>query len=151
MQKGFTRNFPPLEMLTEEQVEAIHRGVLDVLWETGVRYESEKALKLFDKNGCKVYYETRRVRFPPSLVEECLRKAPSSFRIKARNPENDIVVGGNTTYFPPVQGQGIFDLEARKMRVATRDVRAHAADGVSQLCLLSAERLALHLGLEPAL
>ena len=120
MIKGFTRNFPPLEMLTEEQVEAIHRGTLDVLWETGVRFESEKALKLFEENDCKVDFEERRVRLPPGLVEECLRKAPSSFRIKARNPKNDVVVGGNTTYFPPVQGQGILDLEARKMRVATR-------------------------------
>jgi len=28
MQKGFTRNFPPLKVLTEEQVEAIHTATL---------------------------------------------------------------------------------------------------------------------------
>jgi trimethylamine--corrinoid protein Co-methyltransferase len=120
MKQGFTRNFSPLEMLTGEQVEAIHRGTLDVLWETGVRFESERALETFEEHGCKVDFEERRVRFPPGLVEECLRRAPSSFRIKARNPENDVVVGGNTTYFPPVQGKEILDLEARRMRVATR-------------------------------
>jgi trimethylamine:corrinoid methyltransferase-like protein len=29
--KGFVRNFKPLDILTEEQVEQIHRGALDVL------------------------------------------------------------------------------------------------------------------------
>ncbi|GAI85417.1 unnamed protein product, partial [marine sediment metagenome] len=55
--KGFTRNFRPLEILTEEQVEAIHRGTLEVLWVTGVRVEHERALKLFESNGCKVDYD----------------------------------------------------------------------------------------------
>jgi len=67
--KGFTRNFKPLEILTEEQVEAIHRGTLDVLWETGIRLEHERALKVLEKNGCKVDYESNRVHFPPGLVE----------------------------------------------------------------------------------
>ena len=71
MLEGFTRNFPPLQMLTEEQVESIHKGILDILWETGVRFESERALALFDKNGCRVDSEKRRVHFPPGLVGEC--------------------------------------------------------------------------------
>ena len=44
--KGFTRNFRPLNVLTEEQVEAIHRGTLNVLEKTGMRFEHQKALKL---------------------------------------------------------------------------------------------------------
>ena len=47
--KGLTRNFKPLEVLTEEEIEAIHRGTLEVLWVTGVRVEHERALKLFEK------------------------------------------------------------------------------------------------------
>ena len=30
--RGFTRNFKPLEVLTDEQVEAIHKGTMEVLW-----------------------------------------------------------------------------------------------------------------------
>ncbi len=33
--KGFTRAFGPLKILSEEEVEAIHRGSLEVLWVTG--------------------------------------------------------------------------------------------------------------------
>ena len=84
--KGFIRNIKPLEVLTEEQVEAIHRSTLDVLETTGIRFESEKVLKIFKKNGCDVDFENNRVRFPSYIVEEALRKCPSSFTMKSRNP-----------------------------------------------------------------
>jgi trimethylamine:corrinoid methyltransferase-like protein len=29
---GFKRNLKPLELLTDDQVEQIHRAILDVLW-----------------------------------------------------------------------------------------------------------------------
>ena len=104
---GFVRNFKPLEIMTEEQVEAIHRGTLDVLETTGVRFESKRALELFAKNGCKVDFEDRRVRIPPGLVEQSLRQCPSSFQLRARKPENTLRVGGNTLYwavFPGMRG-----------------------------------------------
>jgi len=85
MLNGFTRKFKPLEILTEEQMEAIHRGTLDVLWETGVRFESDWAIDFFQKNDCKVDRAQMRVRFPEGLVEECLRKCPSSYRFRARD------------------------------------------------------------------
>ncbi len=120
MLKGFTRNFKPLEILTEEQVNAIYRGTLDVLWETGVTFHHERALKLFEKNGCKVDYEKKRVKFPPGLVEESLRKAPSSFRVKARDPKDDLIVGGDNVYFMSSPGMRIVDLDTWQTRVATR-------------------------------
>ena len=91
--KGFVRKFKPLEILTEEQIQSIHQGTLQVLEKTGLRIEHEKALKLLKKNGCSVDYDNNRVRFPPGLVEECLRKCPSSFLVKARNPKNEFIYG----------------------------------------------------------
>jgi len=118
--KGFTRNFKPLEILTEEQVEAIHRGTLNVLEKSGVKFEHKRALKLFEQNGCKVDYDEMRVKIPSGLVEECLRKAPSSFCIKAREPENDLQLGGNTLYFEPFPGMRTVDMDTWKARVATK-------------------------------
>ena len=117
--KGFTRKFKPLEILTEEQVEAIHRGSLDVLEHTGVRFEHERALKLLEKNGCKVDYEERRVRFPPGLVEECLRKCPSSWHLRARRPEYDLAVGGNTLYWAVFPGMRTIDIDTWEPRTPT--------------------------------
>ncbi|TET86494.1 MAG: hypothetical protein E3J34_03810, partial [Dehalococcoidia bacterium] len=120
MLKGFTRKFKPLEILTEEQLEAIHRGILDVLWETGVRMEHERGLQLLEKNGCKVDYDEMRVRFPPGLVEECIRRCPSSFRVKAREPKDDLIIGGNTVYFVGSPGMQTVDLDTWEPRDATR-------------------------------
>ena len=71
---GFQRNFPPLKILTEQQLDEIHRSMLRVLEETGLKIEHEKALKLLKESGCKVDFDTNRVKFPPWLVEECLGK-----------------------------------------------------------------------------
>lgn len=118
--KGFVCNFKPLEILTEEAVESIHRGTLDVLWQTGVEFRSEKALKLFQKHDCKVDFEDRRVHFPPGLVEECLSKCPNTFPLKARDPEKDIIVGANTVYFSPFPGMDTVDLDTWERQVPTR-------------------------------
>ena len=64
MLKGYTRNFKPLEILTEEQLQAIHRGTLDVLETTGVRVEHDRALQLFADHGCEVDSKDKRVRIP---------------------------------------------------------------------------------------
>ena len=52
--KGFKRNFKPLEIAREDQVEAICRGTLQVLEETGAEFHDERALKLFADSGCRV-------------------------------------------------------------------------------------------------
>ena len=117
--KGFIRNFPPLNILTQEQVEQIHRGALDVLEVTGVRVDSEKARRIYAKGGCQVDHEERRVRFPPGLVVECLRKCPTSFHMKALDPRNDLIVGGNTVYFSLFSGMRIVDLDTWEARVPT--------------------------------
>jgi len=118
--KGFTRNFKPLEILTEEEIEAIHRGTLEVLWVTGMRVEHERALKLFEKNGCQVDYDNMRVRIPPALVEECLRKAPSSFHCEARDYKKSLMLGNNNLYLGAAPGLQTVDLDTWEPRLATR-------------------------------
>jgi len=119
--KGFRRNFRTLEILTREQVEDVKRGVLAVLQHTGMRFESEMALELFRKNDCQVDSDEMRVRFSPGLVEECLRKTPSSFFFRSRNPAHDLIVGGNTTYFCAFPGMNTVDLDTWEPRRATRE------------------------------
>jgi len=119
MLKGFARKFPPLNILTEEQAAAIHKAVLDVLRETGVRFESERALKDLEKHGCQVDYDEKRVRFPEYLVEEAIRRTPSSHRVSARDLKNDIIFGGDTVYFRNFPGMQTVDLDTWEPRDAT--------------------------------
>jgi len=120
MLKGFTRNFPTFKILNEEQVKAIHRGTLDILQETGVLVYNERALKIFEKAGCNVDLEIKRVKFPPSLVEESLRKCPSSFRVKARNPKHDLIMSPDNVLFFNFPGTNTVDLNTWEPRTPTK-------------------------------
>ncbi len=120
MLRGFTRKYRPLEILTEEQVIAIHKAVLDVLRETGLTFQSERALKDLERHGCRVDYDQMRVRFPEYLVEEAIRRCPSSYRVKARDPKNDIILGGDTVYFMSFPGMQTVDLDTWEPRDPTK-------------------------------
>jgi trimethylamine--corrinoid protein Co-methyltransferase len=142
MIKGFTRKYEPLELLREEEVQAIHRGALFTLEKTGMRVEHEGALTLCEQHGCSVDFEHRRVRFPAWLVEESLRQSPSSYLLKARNRDQDLMVGGDTVYFMQGMGMRYLDLETWETRPATAEehrqamvvadalTNVHLADGV---------------------
>ncbi len=119
MIKGFTRKFRPLEFLTHEEEEAIHGGALYVLEKTGMRIQHEGALKQLAENGCQVDFENERARIPPWLVEECIRKVPSNFILKARDRDKDLMVGGNTVYFMQGMGMRYVDLDTWETRPAT--------------------------------
>jgi trimethylamine--corrinoid protein Co-methyltransferase len=121
MRKGFLRRFEPIKVMTDAQVEAIHRATLDVLERTGIKFESVKALDILKQSGCVVDYETKVARFPPSLVEECIRMTPSSFAIKARDPKNDVRIGGNVLYFWSSCGARYTDAWTGEVRMATQE------------------------------
>jgi len=91
--KGFTRKFKPVEILTEEEVEAIHTGTLEVLWKTGARMEHERALKLLEKNGCKVdYHTTYTPYFGFEGVPPCMAML-ESLAARIRNSTKFLVAG----------------------------------------------------------
>jgi trimethylamine--corrinoid protein Co-methyltransferase len=119
MLHGFTRKFPPLALLTPEEVESIHRGALYTLATTGMHLEHDRVLRLLADHGCRVDRETRLAQFPPGLVEECLRSVPSSFLLKARDRDLDLMVGGDTVYFMQGMGMRHVDMDTWETRPAT--------------------------------
>jgi trimethylamine--corrinoid protein Co-methyltransferase len=139
--EGFIRKYKPLEVLNEEELEAIHRGALDILETTGVRIEHDKALKLFADSGCIVDYEAKRAKIPSWLAEECLRKCPSHCKFIARDPKNDLMVGGNTFYFLHGMGMRHVDLDTWQQSPATVEDHRDAmivADALENLHLAGA-------------
>jgi trimethylamine--corrinoid protein Co-methyltransferase len=114
--KGIKRTYRALELLSEEEVQDIHSASLDILRETGVRFESKWALEFLRKNGCMVDEIDRMVRFPEGLVEECVRKTPSSFRVKTRNENYDMVYTKDTVYFQDMPAMHTIDLNTFETR-----------------------------------
>jgi trimethylamine--corrinoid protein Co-methyltransferase len=117
---NYKRNIKALEILTETQVDDIHKGTLEVLQKTGVTFEHKGALEIFRKNGCKVQDHNNRVMFPPELVEECINTTPSSYLAKGRDRKHDFILGGNTIHFSSAGSMDIIDLDTWEPRKATR-------------------------------
>jgi len=119
MRRGFKRDFNPLRILTDQQVERMHYGSLEILERTGIKFESERAVKFLKKCGCDTDIEERIVRFPSYLVEDSIRKAPSSFSVRAAKREDDLRIGGNTLYFMPAAGAKLTDYRTGRLSVGT--------------------------------
>jgi len=119
MQKGFKRNFEPIRILSENQIDHLHSSTLQVLDEIGFKYDSDKALKILEEHGCRVDYDTKIAKIPPDLVEWAIRKTPSSFMVRARDPEKSIRLGGNTVYFMNSAGARYADVDTGEVSMPT--------------------------------
>src|SRR5215472_1554782 len=87
--------WPPLEILTSEQVERILLAALRVLEEAGLEIRSAAARAVFARAGALVDDTTQMVRLGRDLIEAQLKTAPAQFVLHARNPERHLHVGGN--------------------------------------------------------
>ena len=96
--------FRPLEVLSVDQVEAIHAASLRILAEIGIEVLGDRALDVLARAGARIDRATRRVRMDPAQVEELVALAPSTFRLHARNPARNLDFGGSNLVFGAVGG-----------------------------------------------
>ena len=96
--------YPPMEVLSADQIEAIHLTSLRILEELGMEVMSPRALAVLGKGGAEVDPATRTVRLDRGLVERALAGAPSSFVLTPRNAAKSIRLGGNRINFGLVAG-----------------------------------------------
>jgi trimethylamine--corrinoid protein Co-methyltransferase len=93
---------PRYDILSEEQVEQVHRQAMLILEEIGIDFLHPDAVALLGKAGMRI--EEQRVRFDPAFIEEQVRKAPASFQVQARNPKHTVTIGGDHMVNAPVYG-----------------------------------------------
>jgi trimethylamine--corrinoid protein Co-methyltransferase len=111
-----------LEFLSGDDVYRIHLATLDVLEETGVIFQSDKALKILDDGGCVVDYKKQVAKIPSYLVEECIRKAVHKYTVTGRDPKHKIEFSSHPrkTYFSVKVGPTMFyDDETGEYRQCT--------------------------------
>jgi trimethylamine--corrinoid protein Co-methyltransferase len=103
-QAGFIkRNVPLYEPFTAEQLELIEHNAEHVLQEIGIDFkDDDETLAMWKEAGADV--KGNRVRFPKGLVRTLIKTAPREFTQYARNPANNVTIGGNNTAFAPVYG-----------------------------------------------
>ncbi|MBM3597708.1 MAG: trimethylamine methyltransferase family protein [Alphaproteobacteria bacterium] len=100
--RNLVNPYKPVEVLRPEQVEKIHDSSLRVLEDIGMDFLLDEARDILAKAGAKVEPGSKRVRFDRGLVLEAIAKAPSSFRLHARNPQHSLDFGANSINFATV-------------------------------------------------
>lgn len=108
------------ELLKKEEIEQIHETTMEVMEKVGVEFHYQPARDVLAKAGARI--EGERVFFNRKLVEEQIKKAPSQFKLYARNPEKNLVIGGNNLVFTPGYGSPfITDLDSGKRQGTLQD------------------------------
>lgn len=93
------RAYQPINILSPEQEQRVHELSLKLLNEIGLKILLPDAWPILESNGCKVDHGTGMTFFPAHAIEENLLKAPSSFLMKARNPANNLAIGGDYIHY----------------------------------------------------
>jgi trimethylamine---corrinoid protein Co-methyltransferase len=93
-----------LEPLTPEEVEAVYQAALTVLEEVGLGVQSAEMCRRLAEAGAAVGAAEQRVRMSPGFVETHLAAAPAQWTLHARNPKQNVSLGGRTMSVSPGYG-----------------------------------------------
>lgn len=97
--RQFRIPFAPTKLVSDDELESIHRASLRVLSEIGVDVLHEGARRIMKEHGADVREGTERVRFDGDMLLELVAHAPSEFTLHARNPEHNVRFGGDNLVF----------------------------------------------------
>src|SRR3954467_9946465 len=114
----FRNTMPRYEVLSEDAMAKLDAGWRRLVTEVGVEFDSDRALELFREAGQKI--EDKVVFLDPEFVLEQVAKAPREFDVQARNPANNVHIGGDSMAFGAVYGPP-FVREGDVRRDATMD------------------------------
>ncbi|MEQ1943083.1 trimethylamine methyltransferase family protein [Mesorhizobium sp. VNQ89] len=104
--------YPPMQLLSADQIEAIHEASLHILENFGIEVMSASALAVFEKAGASIDGASMTVRLDRGLVAEALKTAPAAFTLTPRNTQRAIPLGGDAINFTLVAGPpNVHDME----------------------------------------
>ncbi|WP_120499762.1 trimethylamine methyltransferase family protein [Roseovarius sp. EL26] len=97
------RNLPFYDVLDEETVIKLEAQVDWIMQDVGIAFRDDpEALRVWKDAGAKV--EGDIVKAPADWIRSLCAKAPREFTQVARNPDRNVVIGGNNQVFAPIYG-----------------------------------------------
>jgi trimethylamine---corrinoid protein Co-methyltransferase len=122
-QAQITYTQPVHELLGPDGVQRIHAAAMRILAEFGIDFYDEEARAILAEHGATVRGQT--VFFDEALVMQYVAKAPAQFVQRARNPANDVVIGGDKIVFSPVYGPPfVQDLDGARRDATLQDFQS---------------------------
>lgn len=135
-QTGFhTTSTPIIDRIPAKGVAAIHEASMHLIETVGIRFDHPVAQGILADHGATVD-DAGVVTMPPSVVEECIDRAPSEFTLHARNPDNDVTCGSGRPVRAPAYGPATvrrFDDGRRRARLADYEDVAKLAQMASPI------------------
>ena len=102
MLPGLSNRLPLCEVMDGAHVEKIDTASMDILENVGVIFRDDIAIADWKQAGAKVVGE--RVYLDRGLVRELIASIPPDFTYHARNPANNVRLGGRHSVFVPMTG-----------------------------------------------
>ena len=116
------RKLSTLNVLSEAGLEQIEANADIILSETGMEFPDDpEVLKIFADAGCDIV--GTRVRFAPGFCRKKIRAtAPAQFTQHARNPANNVLLGGDASVLCPSWGPPfVHDLDRGRRYASHQD------------------------------
>lgn len=109
-----------IKILSDDDIERIHLGILSILWRTGIEVREGQAFDILKKAGCPT--NGKRIRIPCHLVEEAIRLAPKTLTLYGRDPSFEVTLESRRVYYEPMIGRlNIMDMDTGMRRRTTLD------------------------------
>ncbi len=91
--------YPPFEIFSIDEIEAIHQASLKILRDIGMDFQSPLAVDILRKAGANIADNNVRVRFDSDFIMKKIATAPSHFTLHGRIPQYDLTIGKNFIAF----------------------------------------------------
>jgi trimethylamine--corrinoid protein Co-methyltransferase len=110
-----------LNPLTDDEIEDIYLGALEVLERTGIKVQDDECMDVFADAGCKVDRADHIVRIQPEIVEDAVHRSPDRVKLHGRDSKHDVLLeAGRSTFMPFLEGVLTYDLDSGELRQTTK-------------------------------
>lgn len=102
------------KVLNEQDIEKIHASSLRILETVGLKLEHEEVRKALLARGAQVGRDNETVRFPETMVRECLAEAPSLVSFSGRGGQRWTVGPGQSSIFWTAAAMNLYDSRGKR-------------------------------------
>ena len=128
-------------LLTREELYRIHSTTIEILEKTGVKVDSEDALRLLSDAGAIVDTRSHLVKIPESLIGLVVKKPSKCTMLHGRDSAHDVIFGDGRVYvMTDSTGIKTIDVDTGHVRASTKQDLADSSrlvDGLENIQVFS--------------